>query len=523
MTVPWVFEVNNGTFNYGMVASGPVLTTTTPNNVPSDNQVGAVSGASATFNMVNGTLTTASRFNTATASGSTGIISQSGGTFNIGSQFQGANGSNPGEVSIVNVSGGTMNIGGGTGPFYVASRGTGSLTVGGSGVVNCGKLDISRNAVGSTSGSAGTVNLQGGTLMVTSVTNISANQQTSGSPTATFNFNGGTLMAKAGAAPGFFQGSTVTPVTPITTVVQAGGAIIDDGGNALTIAEPLQHDVTLGSDFDGGLTKLNSGTLTLTAISTYNGGTMINSGTLALSGAGSINSSEALAVSAGATLDASLGNDGTLTLIAGQTLTGNGTVKGNVIVWNGATLAPGGALNTLTFNNNLTLNGGSKTVIEVSKAPTTNDVAQVAGNLVYGGTLVLTNISDAAFSAGDSFKLFNAASYAGAFTNLVPVIPAVNLAWNTNNLSSGILSVVSSPTPQPGIVGPGLSGGNFVFGGTNGVPGWPCLELASTNLAAPLNQWTIVATNGFDGIGNVSFTNSPDPNAPQMFYRLLLQ
>src|SRR5262249_25108329 len=144
---------------------------------------------------------------------------------------------------------------------YVASRGTGSLTIGGSGVVNCGKLDISRNAAGDSISSAGTVNLDGGTLMVTSVTNISANQQTGGSPTAKFYFDGGTLVAKPGASVGFFQGSAVTPVTPITAIVRDGGAFIDDGGNSITIAEPLQHDSTLGTDPDGGLTKLGGGTL----------------------------------------------------------------------------------------------------------------------------------------------------------------------------------------------------------------------------------------------------------------------
>ena len=351
-TVPWVFEINEGTFNFGASASAPNVTSTTGNNSPNDHQVGAVTGSVATFNMINGTLTTSARFDTAVASDSTGIIIQSGGTLNIGSQFQGANGQNPGEVSLVTVNGGTMNIGTAaspTDPFYVASRGTGTLTIGGSGVVSCGKLDISRNAYGDTVSSAGTVNLDGGTLSVTSVTNLSANQETGGAPTAAFNFNGGTLVAKAGAAVGFFQGSAVTPVTPITTTVQAGGAIIDDGGNAIIIAEPLQHDGTLGATADGGLTKLDTGTLTLPSTCTYNGGTLVSAGTLALTGAGSIADSATITVAAGAALDASGRTDGTLTLAAGQTLTGVGTVKGNVTVSGGAVLSPGSPLGTLSL------------------------------------------------------------------------------------------------------------------------------------------------------------------------------
>ena len=520
-TVPWVLEVNSGTFSFGAAASAPILTMTTPNNSPSDNVVGAVANGISTFNMINGTLTTSSRFNTATASGSVGIINQLGGTLNMGSQFQGANGSNPGEVSIVNVSGGSMNIGGGGGPFYVASRGSGTLTVSGSGTVNCGKLDISRNAAGNTISSAGTVNLEGGTLMVTSVTNVSANQQTGGSPSATFNFNGGTLVAKSGAAPGFFQGSIVTPVTPIQTYVQSGGAIIDDGGNAITIAEPLQHDPTL-DDLDGGLTKLNSGTLTLTASSTYNGDTVVTAGTLALSGAGSLGNSANIIVAAGATFDASAIS--VLTLSPGQTLTGSGLVNGDVVVGSGAMLAPGGSLSTLRFNNNLTFNDGSAAVVELSKSPATNDAAEVAGNLTYGGILILTNISAVSLSAGDSFRLFSAASFTGSFKALAPAIPGINLGWNTNTLASdGTVRVVSAPTAQPRISDFEFSGANLILSGTNGVPGWTFYVLASTNLALPIASWPSIATNQFDDSGAFSITNAADLSLPRQFFVLELR
>jgi autotransporter-associated beta strand protein len=520
MSVPWALEVSSGTFNFGDGSSAPTLSGTSAQGTPIDNQVGTVSGSTGTLNMVNGTFTTSARLNTATALNSTGIINQTGGTLNIGSQFQGANGGNAGEVSLVNVNGGSMNIGGGGGTFYVASRGTGTLTVSGSGVVNCGKLDISRNAAGNTISSAGVVNLDGGTLMVTSVTNVSANQQTGGTPTAAFNFNGGVLVAKSGSATGFFQGSAATPITPITTTVKAGGAIIDDGGNAITIAEPLRHDTNLDGELDGGLTKLDTGTLTLTATNTYTGDTTISNGTLVLSGNGSISNSDNILVNGGALLDASARGDTTLAVANGQTLTGNGAVNGNVVVDSGGTLAPGGGLTTMTFNNNLTLNSGSMTVFEINKsASPSNDMAQVAGTVNYGGTLMVTNLAGT-YAAGDNFKLFNAAAYSGAFSNIVPVIPDVNLAWNTNGLSSGVLSVVAAPTPPPAFSGVTATGGNYVFSGSNGVMNWPYYVLASTNANLPLTSWTILSTNAFDSSGNFIFSNTPDPNAAQMFFIL---
>lgn len=520
--VPWTFEINNGTFEFGSDAGAPVVTTTTAHNVPSDNIVGNTTGANAEFDVVNGTLTTSSRFNTAQAASSTGIVNVTGGTFNMADQFQGANGSNPGEVSQLNVSGGTLNINGGSGPIFVASRGTGTLTVSGDGIVNCGTLDISRNAYGNTIASAGEVDLDGGTLEVTSVTNVSANAQTGGNPTAAFYFNGGTLVAKFGAKSVFFKGCTTGPVMPITTVVESGGAVIDDGGNTITIAEPLQHDGTLGAGADGGLTKLNNGTLTLTGANTYNGATVVSAGTLALSGAASIANSANVSVSAGATLDASVQNGGSMTFGNGQTLTGSGTVKGNITIADGATLAPGGSLSTLSFNNNLTLSGGSTTLMELSKSPTTNDAVNVAGILTLNGTLMLTNVSGNSFVAGDSFKLFNATNYSGGFTNILPVVPQPGLKWDTSVLAvNGTLKIAAAPPPTIGNIS--WMGNDLVISGTNGQGNETYWLLSSTNLGLPLAQWTVVSTNHFDGNGNFNLTNPADPNTSQQFYLLQMQ
>jgi hypothetical protein len=182
------------------------------------------------------------------------------------------------------------------------------------------------------------------------------------------------------------------------------------------------------------------------------------------------------------------------------------------------------AIGTLTFSNNLTLNGGSETLIQINKSLSpSNDLAQVTGNLLYGGTLVLTNAGATSFSAGDSFKIFSAANYSGAFTNLSPVIPGVNLAWNTNSLTNGILSVVSKPTPPPHFGAMNSSGSNFVFSGANGVPNWPYWVLTSTGLTLAPSQWMVIASNHFDAAGNFNLTSPPAASTPLNFYRLKLQ
>ena len=47
----------------------------------------------------------------------------------------------------------------------------------------------------------------------------------------------------------------------------------------------------------------------------------------------------------------------------------------------------------------------------------TNDQVQVAGPLTYGGTLTVTHLGPDPLALGDRFQLFNASSYAGAFSS----------------------------------------------------------------------------------------------------------
>jgi len=92
------------------------------------------------------------------------------------------------------------------------------------------------------------------------------------------------------------------------------------------------------------------------------------------------------------------------------------------------------------------LAGSSLTLMQISRngGTPTNDVAFVSGSVTEGGTLTLSNIGTNALGSGDSFTLFNAASYAGAFTNLILPGLTNGLYWNTNTLaSSGTLAIAS--------------------------------------------------------------------------------
>jgi hypothetical protein len=90
-------------------------------------------------------------------------------------------------------------------------------------------------------------------------------------------------------------------------------------------------------------------------------------------------------------------------------------------------------------------------------------------------------------------------------------------------VTNGVLTVISSPTPPPKFAAMTRSGTNFIFAGTNGVPGWPYIVLTTTNLALPLAGWTSSVTNYFSGTGGFSFTNTPPAGPAGQFYVLMLQ
>jgi autotransporter-associated beta strand protein len=248
------------------------------------------------------------------------------------------------------------------------------------------------------------------------------------------------------------------------------------------------------------LAKSGVGSLTINNTNTFGGATTVSGGKLIINGS---NGSSPITVGSGGLLG------------------GNGIISGNTTVNSGGTLSPGNSPGTLTFSNALTLNSGCTNYFEISKSPTTNDVAKVLGALTCGGTLIVTNISANALASGDSFKLFNAASYSDAFAKIIlPPLPA-GLGWNTNSLNtSGALSVVVTATPVIGSAA--IAGNGFVFIGTGGVAGGNFYLLGSTDIAAPLTNWTRLLTNQFDNNGNFNFTNLMDTNWPQSFYRLQL-
>ena len=200
------------------------------------------------------------------------------------------------------------------------------------------------------------------------------------------------------------------------------------------------------------------------------------------------------------------------------TLSGNGAISGTVTISSGATLAPGASIGKIVLNNSPALQGN--VIMEISKngAALTNDQIQVAAPLVFSGSLTISNLGPTLLAGGDSFQLFSATGYSGAFSSLtLPALPA-GLSWTNRLLLNGSLAVVA---PAPLQIGGVLrSGTNLNFSVTGGSAGKPWNLLTSTNLALPLSSWITNRSGIFDSSGNVSITNGVNTIEPRRFFRI---
>jgi len=134
-----------------------------------------------------------------------------------------------------------------------------------------------------------------------------------------------------------------------------------------------------------------------------------------------------------------------------------------------------------------------------------------------GGVLTVTNLAGA-YAAGDSFKLFDATNYTGAFSAISPVIPGANLAWNTNSLIvNGTLSIVSTVNVNPTNLVTSVSGGNLNISWPSDHTGWR-LQIETNALNSGLG------TNWVD-VPNATATNAVsvplNPANPAVFLRMV--
>ncbi len=255
--------------------------------------------------------------------------------------------------------------------------------------------------------------------------------------------------------------------------------------------------VTNGSTYANAVLQNGTGTLTLAGTNVFSGATTVSNGVLLVNGVITTNA----------------------VTVAGGVLGGSGLIRGPVAVLPGGTLAPGvpgGTTATLTISNTLTLAG--TTFLALNQSAHTNDQVRGLSAVTYGGTLNLTNLSGL-LTTNDTFKLFTAASYGGAFAAVNPAVPAPGYAWNTNTLAAdGTLRILQTVNQSPIIINPVVTGSVLALSWPADHTGWRLqVQTNDLNVGLTAGNWVDVA--------GASTTNQMiipiDPANGSVFYRMV--
>lgn len=354
-------------------------------------------------------------------------------------------GNGPGS-GILNILGGQTTITNNGQPFVIGLAGNGTVNVNSATLVCGGDRQIRLGGNGTANAAispVGTLNItNGGTVIVTPSTTQSmvvgdiptgtgiiniytnstliAGRQMYGIGSGYVNFYGGTVQVSSD--PGALSGGILFQNNLTKVMIGEGGATIDDGGAAVLINAPLQHDGTVSTD--GGLTKKGAGTLTFNfdpgtaASGVYNGNTVVAEGTLKLPAVG----------------------------LTWGSFTVNNGAKLTVWRYNDLAVAEVGGL---TFNN------GSSLTIDEGLPAGTPDAASpllyVNGSITTAGTVII-NVTNAVFDTPGEYQLFNYGYFGGSLAGAgfaafqlgsVPLTPGLALSL-ANNTASGTIDLVVS-------------------------------------------------------------------------------
>ncbi|MFM2294196.1 MAG: hypothetical protein RLZZ350_609 [Verrucomicrobiota bacterium] len=306
-----------------------------------------------------------------------------------------------------------------------------------------------------------------------------------------------------------------------------GNLTLNSGGNLYTLASDVGV-LTCSGTFTAGATATGARTVTFNGNGNHN-----FSGILAPGSASSLNviksGNGSLTFSGTNVFNGTVTNNaGTFyadttvnsVVLNGGTLGGNGRINTATTIPSSTTLAPGDGLGKLTCGSSLTLGAASTTRFEISKDAATNDLLQVTGAFTVAGSLDVVN-AGGSFAVGDSFQLFTAGSISGSFSSVTLAAPGAGLAWNTNALTNGILSVVLG-TVAPQFDTPAYDGTNLVSSGSGGAANYPFSVLTATNVAAPFSNWSVLTTGACDVNGGFIFTNPVSAPMQQQYFRLRL-
>ncbi len=296
------------------------------------------------------------------------------------------------------------------GTLFTDGRSTMFGTLNGSGTLNLKIPYVRTNFNGDWSQFGGRINVIEGDFRI---------GNTKGYANCAINLLGGAMYSIAGA-------SATTSIGELAGIT--GTTITSDLATANWTIGALNTDATFsGNIVKSSLTKVGTGTLIVDGNNTYTGKTLISGGRLLVNNAVG---------------KRGIGS-GTVSVANGAVLGGIGAVMGAVTVNTGGTIQPGfNGIGTFIDSSNIVFLTGAIADMEINKTSSTFDVLKTTGNIVFNGKLLVEKVGIADYSVGDNFQLFQAGSYSGNFTSILPSTPGTGLLWKFTP-ANGTLSVIA--------------------------------------------------------------------------------
>ena len=449
---------------------------------------------------------------------------------------------NPGTsaTGTLNVSSGSLEVGrrilmaanGGATTAVINLSGTGTIEMKRTGSNGEGDLGMLRVGAGTA-----TFNLDGGTLIASAI------HTGSGAVARTFiNYNGATVRANAATT------TFLTTPANATQRVKTGGFIFDTNGFNVTCNGALVNDTGV----TGTISKTGgAGTLTLSGANTTTGLVSVNAGTLAFAGAGTLGAVAPIAVASGATLrfdrHDTFGNHATA---VSQTITVNGGTIANggdffttlgAVTLNGGTINSIGGVNpnfpSFSLRGPVTVGGSAAATISGSGAnsqmvvggntagsQTTFDVANATGDsaadltvsvpLQNNRSVGFAEVATGIIKAGaGTMALTGANTYTGATTvDAGTLLVSGSISGSSVTVNGGTLggsggTVGATTVNSGGTLAPGASIGTLNFASSLTLAGTAVFEINKTGLTLTADLANVTAgTLTLGGTLNVTAT-----------------
>jgi autotransporter-associated beta strand protein/T5SS/PEP-CTERM-associated repeat protein len=411
----------------------------------------------------------------ANALGVAGSVTMTSGTLDL-------NGQSVTLGAISGSSGGTITTGA-AGSVTLASMTVTNSTYAGAIVDGAGTIALMKQATGTLT-LTGSNSYSGGTTISDGV--LALESASALGTSGTISFGGGTLQ---------YSVSNTTDYSSRFSTAANQAYEIDTNGQNVTLASPLASS-------GGTLTKLGSGTLTLTGNNTYTGGTNLFAGVLAVSGKSALGTGP-LSLNGGALIAAAGGGSFANAVL----LNANTTISGSDALTIGGDVTLNG-FNTVTFTNTAqTTIGGqigeSSPSILIKQGngelQLTGASSYTGGTFVQSGTVRINNSSGSAFGAG-AVTVASGATLTGAGS--ISGAVQMNGTWAPGN-SPGLVTV-NSNVVLGGSLDMELGGVLRATSGTGGGGYYDAMNVS--NALALGGTLKVVFSNGFIPSYGDSFT-----------------